>query len=1083
MREKSIAPGFLALIGLILVFLAVDVSAIPTLTADNNVTGANWMFADRFNGSLSFDFLLSFPTDATGSDVVIGATASAWQVKDIFSSGGFGAISAVQTSNSDQWLSGGANQGTADLIFNESKASAAYVNKTTDSMTGNLTLGDALVLGLEYIRNQSDDGLSNAGFHLYVKPDVNSGLIFAVYAPGLNGTTKPMFAIQNGNDTSASYVVRSLMIVNENETFQNSNDRFKCDVYMDSIGEDLKIDCNTTTTGADLLVSDDTQIVGDVWLKDSDGAWHFLTRTLNELDRLYDNIVFNKLVFNDSVSGGTYTMDFFDEGGNTLIVNIDTNETIKTITTDGIALTAGTDIVPVLNFITYQQDTAVLTRTSSHPAVEHADVAQVMLGSVSGAVAEVYGWTNSFAANDEFISKVGKRFFDMGTNYDSGCFTDSVAANIAVDACVFDLIIDEINTTNNVSVTGAGVLDGGYYINQSGEYVKFTALSSLTQYQTGETIGSNKHFNVVWGIVTVNRSDHRIVAVPQDKPSTEYNTLSVAEADSFDAVNSFPNTDFIKKIFVPVARTVIKQGTWENQVLSNGDRHFDLRGSVSGIGGNSPAPSITSHANLDDLDFASAGHSGFMPDTAQPNIDGDNVTAGTVPFARLGVPTCGVGESLNATASAFVCQADSGAGGGSADSVSDSAWITSNGKTTSNSSVNNGDVNVSGNLEVNGTISTGTTAGLELNGSDGNSQIRHLVQDFVRIDDILNVTESVFGAKDINATGRICDTTGCIPASVAAGTDEATPQWSNETDGRVISNSSMANGDVLIKGDLHIQGQNASTNGYVIANVGGLPQMVYRSTPNDKNFSVSVIADGFFTMTAGHEAFIDNPHTVARDTATGIRFYGDTASTETGANSNYTEVKHEAGVGRIHVGKGDLVFRVIVEKTVRPHASGDHDLGTASFPWKDFYYDGTITDTSPSHTPEEIDLMCGKPADEVIEDITYLPEGHMNMSSACIAIRVCNDERELVCESWEWSEVEQEMDCTKFKPVLSDFDYRMGCTSWNPTALDLSESNNLNTLANKMLKLENRALKALLIEKGVMTDQEIKNKKTSLKGL
>ena len=74
----------------------------------------------------------------------------------------------------------------------------------------------------------------------------------------------PHFWISTGGPGQASGIARSFMIVNENTTLLNSTDRSSCQAWANEFNKTLKIDCNTTTTGADLLVGDDMQVFGDL---------------------------------------------------------------------------------------------------------------------------------------------------------------------------------------------------------------------------------------------------------------------------------------------------------------------------------------------------------------------------------------------------------------------------------------------------------------------------------------------------------------------------------------------------------------------------------------------------------------------------------------------------------------------------------------------------------------------------------------------------------------------------------------------------------------------------------------------------
>jgi len=74
----------------------------------------------------------------------------------------------------------------------------------------------------------------------------------------------PHFWIQTGGSSQASGVARSFMIVNEDISILNSTNRTSCIAWAESFDKELLIDCNTTTTGADLLVGDDLQVFGTI---------------------------------------------------------------------------------------------------------------------------------------------------------------------------------------------------------------------------------------------------------------------------------------------------------------------------------------------------------------------------------------------------------------------------------------------------------------------------------------------------------------------------------------------------------------------------------------------------------------------------------------------------------------------------------------------------------------------------------------------------------------------------------------------------------------------------------------------------
>ena len=97
----------------------------------------------------------------------------------------------------------------------------------------------------------------------------SNNIIFAVLGNGSTNVMMPHFWIQNGAGSQASGVSRSFMIVNENPTQQNTTNITSCIEYAKYANFTLNIDCNTTTTGADLLVGDDMQVVGDAFMNNT----------------------------------------------------------------------------------------------------------------------------------------------------------------------------------------------------------------------------------------------------------------------------------------------------------------------------------------------------------------------------------------------------------------------------------------------------------------------------------------------------------------------------------------------------------------------------------------------------------------------------------------------------------------------------------------------------------------------------------------------------------------------------------------------------------------------------------------------
>ncbi len=446
------------------------------------------------------------------------------------------------------------------------------------------------------------------------------GPVVGLLQTGPTGVELPHLIIQSGGPEQASVLVRSLMIVNENDTFLNSDNRTSCRRYMEDIaGDILQIDCNTTTTGADLIVGDDLQVIGDIWIKDTEAEWHFLTRTMQLLDELFDDILFNRV--NTTLEGTSFEIN--DTTGQNLVVNIDTLETRFTTDSDDVTITLGTDLNPTMNYLYYENSVnPVLVRSGINPdsvsGLEHAEVGRVLAGSNGN----VYGYLGGSAHNHEFIDGVYHRLFDQGVLYVSGFFPASSTSSLNISDGEMTVMIDKLNLENNLTYESSGF----FYTVNNGSFYQSSTLDVFTEYADGNSISNNKYYNVILGIIPNATSTMRMMAIVQDKPTSEYNTLILAEADSFGATNIFPADEFLKKVFIPVARVVFKKGTDSFQTLGNGANHFDIRGQTGISAGSPPSPSITDHDQLNNLNWASAGH--IMDadfDMNSNNITGANI--------------------------------------------------------------------------------------------------------------------------------------------------------------------------------------------------------------------------------------------------------------------------------------------------------------------------------------------------------------------------------------------------------------------------------------------------------------------------
>jgi len=508
--------------------------------------------------------------------------------------------------------------GAAGLLYN---AKNATINGSLVNIsTGNLDVGGNVTVAqtLKVDGNITIDGTTLK--NVTQRNSKISGPVFGIYQTGPSGVNLPHIILQSGGDTQASVIMRSVIISDEIASFHNGPNATDCGSYMSFINESLRIDCNTTTSGADLIVSDDFQVVGDVYQKDVEGDYHFLTRTLSLLDEIYNNILFDKV--NVSVSGTTLTIT--DIKGDNLVINLAKNETIKSVNNESVTITFGTNATPVKNFITYQTTgNPTLTTSISHPSVDHANVMTI----IAGAQGSYYTSFENSNGIDTFAKNVQERFFDEGAIYETGFSQNVSTTSFNITNGSMKIIIEEKTTPINLSSAVEY-----FFVQNNGTYRTVNSFDNMTQYSDGGAIGNNKYFNVVFGVVHNDLQDSRLMAIVQNEPSSEYNSVANAEVDEENKLLTFPSDSLLSKTFIPVGRVVMQRtGSTTNtiQTLLGGSLFLDLRGTATATGGSAPSPSITDHGQLGGL--SDDDHPQYVLTT------GDNMTGPLVINSSLNI--------------------------------------------------------------------------------------------------------------------------------------------------------------------------------------------------------------------------------------------------------------------------------------------------------------------------------------------------------------------------------------------------------------------------------------------------------------
>lgn len=454
------------------------------------------------------------------------------------------------------------------------------------------------------------------------------GSVYALMMTNPPNQELPHFIVQSGGSTQASVILRSFMIQNEINNFSNTTDVTDCGKYMSYINETLKIDCNTTTTGADLLVSDDIQIVGDAWVRDDTGEYHFLSNDLSHSDELMTNTILDNSYGSVFVNATGAYFNLRTVTGKNGELNLDGTIINPGLNNISVKLLNGTNSTPVNNYLYLYNNsgTIELATAQSYPTMTHVDIAWFKVGEVTTSSANIYAYSQVRYQTPDFIEKVIERFEKSGTLYVSGFDTSSSVSQLNISTGEIINIITEMNSNNNFSVA-----DGFYFINGSGSFVQANTLSALNQYSNGVACTGTCRINVVFGVIpsnAMNGSDStsfRLVAVLPTDPGAgnRYTTVTTAIQDNFGETTYYPNDEILKNSFTPIARVIVRPGTNVLEPFTAGLYHKFIAGTVT-TGGSAPISTTTDHALLTNLDYSTAGHTGFASSTV---LDSVNATA------------------------------------------------------------------------------------------------------------------------------------------------------------------------------------------------------------------------------------------------------------------------------------------------------------------------------------------------------------------------------------------------------------------------------------------------------------------------
>jgi hypothetical protein len=275
-------------------------------------------------------------------------------------------------------------------------------------------------------------------------------------------------------------------------------------------------------------------------------------------------------------------------GGNLTLVTSNGFFDYDTTPAATIALTAGSDSSPQLNFVYWLESTRTLTvNTSSFPNTEHVPLATVLCQSAASlqtdAAYKVHVWTDHVISDDNqgHISHINSWIRNQNARWMDGVnqtFTITPQGGSADNVILSTASGTVLQLHDHIYPAFAPSIDY-YVINDSvTPYTIVNDLNALLTDSTGASMTGKFFSLVIWGVVSEDSSESKIFV---NLPSGSYNNATSVTADALKFANFSIPSEFIGTGFLIAQWNLRHQnaagGTWTSI------DEVDLRGLFPGV--------------------------------------------------------------------------------------------------------------------------------------------------------------------------------------------------------------------------------------------------------------------------------------------------------------------------------------------------------------------------------------------------------------------------------------------------------------------------------------------------------------------
>jgi hypothetical protein len=322
----------------------------------------------------------------------------------------------------------------------------------------------------------------------------------------------------------------------------------------------------------------------------------------------------------------TCTVDNSASPGSDIVIKFSTGLYYWSMS-DSVALTAGTDTVPVRNYVYLLESTKTLTAsTSGWPATEHAPIVDVYCQSAASLQTDgaykVHVWTDHTyrtSTGQGHLSHVNYWIRQQNATYQSGVvpsFSGSGTGTIGLGTT--SGVVLQLHTHAFPAFSDPATV---YVVNDSGTaFNEITNLGSgITTDSTGATLTNKYYALIFWGCVSEDSADCKIYC---NVPGGSYNSYAAARTDA-DGYNNFSIPTEFKGTGFLIYRLVMRNNSGTSWTLDTGGAGDDLRGTIPGTTAGSSSTLATDFSDAQFTIFNNADN------TKELEFDVSGVTTST----------------------------------------------------------------------------------------------------------------------------------------------------------------------------------------------------------------------------------------------------------------------------------------------------------------------------------------------------------------------------------------------------------------------------------------------------------------------